>query len=183
MRKIKKEQTLFQKKPYRPIQVPVAKPPQPSPKPKKVKAEPLDGKAQVKQESGVNVKVENAGSGGETAAAYSEFKLMSCDRHGWRYDVMKFDSRKPVDITTWAAPVKLNRKDVRRGAGGEPDGPAAPVAVGPMLGPDGKPVIGMDGRMVMVDAEGKPIRPGEQQANGAADGKGKDKQGAMHIPH
>ena len=109
---------------------------------------------------------------------FMEYKLVSSKLNGWRYDVMKFDSRKPVDITTWAAPVKLNRKDVRRGAGGEPDGPAAPVAVGPMLGPDGKPVIGMDGRMVMVDAEGKPIRPGEQQANGAADGKGKDKEKA-----
>ena len=89
---------------------------------------------------------------------------------------MKFDSRKTVDINTWTGPVKLNRKDTRRSAAtGESDGPAAPVAVGPMLGPDGKPVIGMDGRVVMIDAEGKPIRPGAQAANGSADGKGKEK--------
>ncbi len=69
---------------------------------------------------------------------------------------MKFDSRKSVDILEWAAPVKLNRKDLRR-----PDtsanGTEAPKAVRPMLGPDGKPVIGVDGNVVMVDAEGKPI--------------------------
>ena len=41
------------------------------------------------------------------------------------------------------------------------------------MGPDGKPVIGMDGRVVMVDAEGRPIRA---NANGeGSNGKGKDK--------
>jgi hypothetical protein len=87
---------------------------------------------------------------------YTDYTLVSSALNGWKYDVMKFDSRKPVDILRWAAPVKLNRKDLRR-----PDtsvsGPEAPKAVGPMLGPDGKPVIGMDGRIVMIDAEGKPI--------------------------
>ncbi|KAH9038849.1 Rap30/74 interaction domain-containing protein [Lactarius hengduanensis] len=87
---------------------------------------------------------------------YTDYTLVSSALNGWKYDVMKFDARKPVDILRWAAPVKLNRKDLRR-----PDtsvsGPEAPRAVGPMLGPDGKPVIGMDGRIVMVDAEGKPI--------------------------
>lgn len=112
----------------------------------------------------------------ERAAApegpYTEYKLVSSPMNGWKYDVMKFDSRKPVDIGAWARPVKLNRKDVRRGAGGD-DAPPAPVAVAPMLGPDGKPVIGMDGRVVMVDAEGRPIRPGEQPADA---GKGKEKE-------
>ena len=92
---------------------------------------------------------------------------------------MKFDSRKPVDISAWARPVKLNRKEMRRPAGG-PDGVIAPpVAVGPMLGPDGKPVIGVDGKIVMVDAEGRPIRPGQQQqqqqaagASGSGSGSG-----------
>lgn len=69
---------------------------------------------------------------------------------------MKFDSRKSVDILEWAVPVKLNRKDLRR-----PDTPVngieAPKPVGPMLGQDGKPVMGVDGNIVMVDAEGKPI--------------------------
>ena len=106
---------------------------------------------------------------------FSEFRLMSSALNGWKYDVMKFDRRTAVDITTWARPVKLNRKELRRSTGDADEGPAAPVPVGPMLGPDNKPVIGMDGKVVMVDAEGKPIRPGDQ-ANGAGDGgKGKDK--------
>ena len=86
---------------------------------------------------------------------------MSCDRHGWQYDVFKFDSRKSVDIQTWPRPVKLNRKEIKRAdtsANAGAEGDVAPVPVGPMLGPDGKPVIGADGRIVMVDAEGKPIR-------------------------
>ncbi|OCH94079.1 hypothetical protein OBBRIDRAFT_789608 [Obba rivulosa] len=105
---------------------------------------------------------------------YAEFRLMSSALNGWKYDVMKFDSRKPVDIMEWQKPVKLNRKEPRRE---EPDGAVAvaPQAVGPMLGPDGKPVIGMDGRIVMVDAEGRPIRPGETHANGIVDAKGKEK--------
>lgn len=103
---------------------------------------------------------------------YSEYRLMSSALNGWKYDVMKFDSRKPVDIAEWPQPVKLNRKEPRRGDSGPSS--TAPQAVGPMLGPDGKPVIGMDGRVVMVDAEGKPIRPGETQATGSGEG-GKDK--------
>ncbi|KAL6299703.1 hypothetical protein BKA93DRAFT_577605 [Sparassis latifolia] len=104
---------------------------------------------------------------------FVEYKLMSSARNGWKYDVMKFDSRKAVDITTWAPPVKLNRKDPHR-SDGEATGAAVPQAVGPMLGPDGKPVIGADGKLVMVDAEGRPIRPGEVRADDGKD-KGKDK--------
>ena len=109
--------------------------------------------------------------------SFSEYKLVSSKPDGHKYDVMKFDSRKTVDINTWTGPIKLNRKDTGRSNGaGESDNPAVSAAVGPMLGPDGKPVVGMDGRVVMVDTEGKPIQPGEQHANGSADGgKGKDK--------
>lgn len=105
---------------------------------------------------------------------FQEFKLVSSQLNGWKYDVMKFDSRKPVDIATWRPPVKLNRKEPRREAD---DGMVdeGPKPVGPMLGPDGKPVVGPDGKIVMVDAEGRPIRPGE---GGSAGGdKGKDKAG------
>jgi len=46
-----------------------------------------------------------------------------------------------------------------------------------MLGPDGKPVIGMDGRIVMVDAEGKPIHgdgtPGSTKNKNGASAKRK----------
>ncbi|KAG6900965.1 hypothetical protein C0993_004402 [Termitomyces sp. T159_Od127] len=98
---------------------------------------------------------------------YQEFKLMSSALNGWKYDVMKFDSRKPVDLLRWKQPIKLNRKELRHD-----DGPVdgVPQAVAPMLGPDGKPVIGIDGKMVMVDAEGRPIHALEA-APGSAKGK------------
>ena len=98
---------------------------------------------------------------------YQEFKLMSSALNGWKYDVMKFDARKPVDISKWTLPIKLNRKELRR----ENDQDDTPTAVKPMLGPDGKPVIGMDGKIVMMDAEGRPIQP-EDGSNGK-DAKGK----------
>ncbi|KAJ7433846.1 transcription initiation factor [Mycena galericulata] len=94
---------------------------------------------------------------------FQEFKVMSSALNGWKYDVMKFDSRRPVDLTAWRAPIKLNRKEMRRD-----DVSVNQVAVGPMLGLDGKPVVGPDGKFVMVDAEGKPI-----QADGGRDVKGK----------
>jgi len=87
---------------------------------------------------------------------YIDYTLVSSALNGWKYDVMKFDSRKSVDILEWAVPVKLNRKDLRRPDTSVSD-TEAPKAVGRMLGQDGKPVIGMDGNFVMVDAEGKPI--------------------------
>ncbi len=107
---------------------------------------------------------------------YQDYKLMSCARHGWRYDVMKFDARRSVDIAAWPKPVKLNRKEPRR-EGAVTEGPlsvGAPTAVGPMVGPDGKPVIGADGRVVMVDAEGKPIHDAARGGAGAGASKGKD---------
>jgi transcription initiation factor TFIIF subunit alpha len=85
---------------------------------------------------------------------YQEFRLMSSALNGWKYDVMKFDSRKPIDISTWQAPIKLNRKDPHRE---ESSSSMVSEAVGPMLGLDGKPVIGPDGKIVMVDMEGRPI--------------------------
>ena len=106
--------------------------------------------------------------------SYTDYTLVSSALNGWKYDVMKFDSRKPVDVLRWTTPVKLNRKDIRR-----PDtsvnGPETPKAVGPMLGPDGKPVIGVDGRIVMVDAEGKPIHgdgtPGSSKSKNGSGAK------------
>ena len=87
---------------------------------------------------------------------YIDYTLVSSALNGWKYDVMKFDSRKSVDILEWAVPVKLNRKEPPRPDTSVND-TEAPKVVGPMLGPDGKPVIGVDGNIVMVDAEGKPI--------------------------
>jgi len=103
---------------------------------------------------------------------FQEYRLLSSSLRGWKYDVMKFDSRKPVDLLKWAEPVKLNRKDLRRD-----DRTAAansvPRAVGPMLGADGKKVVGADGKTVMVDAEGRPIHDSDETA--AANGKDKGK--------
>ncbi|KAF7301703.1 Transcription initiation factor [Mycena indigotica] len=94
---------------------------------------------------------------------FQEFKLMSSALNGWKYDVMKFDSRKPVDLTHWRGPIKLNRKDLRR-----EDAVTEQVPITHMLGPDGKPVIGSDGRIVMVDAEGKPIHADNGKAKQTA---------------
>ena len=104
---------------------------------------------------------------------YQEFRLLSSALNGWKYDVMKFDSRKPVDVFRWHTPIKLNRKDLRRD---EAATNVAPEAVGPMLGPDGKPVIGADGKMVMVDAEGRPIHANSSNGNGT---QSKDKGKAV----
>ncbi|KAF9221969.1 Rap30/74 interaction domain-containing protein [Gyrodon lividus] len=110
---------------------------------------------------------------------FSEYKLMSSALNGWKYDVMKFDSRKLIDVSTWEEPIKLNRKDLRR----QEAVPIQQVPAGPMLGPDGKPVIGPDGRIVMVDSDGRPItdttREGpsskEKETKGKGPGNGKKK--------
>jgi transcription initiation factor TFIIF subunit alpha len=104
-----------------------------------------------------------------------EYQLVTASTGGWDYDVMKFESRSSkVDPRTWEQPVKLNRKEPRRHESGVSS--EGPQAVGPMLGPDGKPVIGMDGRMVMVDAEGRPIHNNQnrgQDGGGRGGGRGR----------
>jgi transcription initiation factor TFIIF subunit alpha len=106
---------------------------------------------------------------------FQEFRLMSSALNGWKYDVMKFDSRKLVDISTWQTPIKLNRKEPKRE---DSAASSAPEAVGPMLGPDGKPVIGADGRLVMVDMEGRPIHNIDRSSSSSSvDLKGKGANG------
>lgn len=101
---------------------------------------------------------------------FQEFKIISSPQNGWKYNVMKFHSRDPVDVTTWQQPVKLNRKEPRRQEAGH----TVQEAVAPMLGLDGKPVIGADGRMVMVDEMGRPIHNVEgSSSQGGKDGKDK----------
>ncbi|KAJ7591011.1 transcription initiation factor [Mycena floridula] len=87
---------------------------------------------------------------------YQDFKLLSSALNGWKYDVMKFDARKTVDISTWQAPIKLNRKDLRR------DDPSlsGTQALTPMLGLDGKLVFGADGKPVMAGPDGRPVVDG-----------------------
>ncbi|TBU32744.1 hypothetical protein BD311DRAFT_774930 [Dichomitus squalens] len=99
---------------------------------------------------------------------FTEYRLMSSKLNGWKYDVMKFESRKKVEINDWARPVKLNRKDPHRN---DPTMQPAQQALAHMVGSDGKLVIGQDGKVVMVDALGRPVRePVEQKED-----KGKDK--------
>ena len=138
-------------------EVPQASPPVPNSRPKPTKLKE-DDEEELKLPEG----------------PYQEFRLLSSALNGWKYDVMKFDSRRPVDIFRWSRPIKLNRKDLRR----EEASNVVPEAVAPMLGADGKPVIGSDGRTVMVDSEGRPIQNttnggGSSQEKG---GKAKDKK-------
>ena len=96
---------------------------------------------------------------------------MSSKLNGWKYDVMKFESRKRIEINEWAKPVKLNRKDLHRA---DPAAQASQAAaVSAMVGSDGKLVVGADGKVVMVDAQGRPIR---HDYGDAKDEKGKDKK-------
>ncbi|KAF9075808.1 hypothetical protein BDP27DRAFT_1380466 [Rhodocollybia butyracea] len=99
---------------------------------------------------------------------FQEFRIMSSALNGWKYDVMKFDSRKSIDILRWQGPIKLNRKDLRRE---DPSLSGVGQAVRPMLGPDGQPVIGPDGKTVMVDNEGRPVTA-NSEASGSSKGKG-----------
>jgi len=96
---------------------------------------------------------------------------MSSNLNGWKYDVMKLENRKPVDVESWQQPVKLNRKELRRE--GPDDVVQVQEAVGPMLGPDGKPVIGSDGKMVMVDADGRPIHRNSGESSSSKPAKEK----------
>ncbi|KAH9853446.1 hypothetical protein C2E23DRAFT_915895 [Lenzites betulinus] len=110
---------------------------------------------------------------------FAEFRLMSSKLNGWKYDVMKFESRKRVDINAWAQPVKLNRKEPRREDAG---GAGAGQAVSQMVGSDGKLVVGADGKVVMVDAAGRPVRAPEEGAReDGAGGKGKEKGGKKRF--
>lgn len=102
---------------------------------------------------------------------YSEYQIVSTASKGWKYNIMKFaeSKDKEVELTKWRQPIKLNRKDYRppersnsgnsgvNGSGAGDEG--EDVKSTPMLGPDGKPVVGFDGRIVMVGPDGKVISP------------------------
>jgi transcription initiation factor TFIIF subunit alpha len=111
-----------------------------------------------------------APSQSEPEGPYQDFTLVSAGPDAWMYDIIKLEDRRTVDPQEWTGPVRLNRKDLRRAAAdGDGEGPQA---VGPMLGPDGKPVVGADGRTVMVDAEGRPIHPNAVPRGAGGRGRG-----------
>ncbi|KAF8507609.1 hypothetical protein JB92DRAFT_2959193 [Gautieria morchelliformis] len=114
------------------------------------------------------------------AGTFTDYQVISSSLGGWKYDIMKFDSRgKEVDLNKWNAPVKLNRKDYRPPNKAAQD-EAVPIELKAMVGPDGKPVIGPDGKVVMVGPDGKVPQGngvvGKQNGKDAAKGKGKGKQ-------
>ena len=111
---------------------------------------------------------------------YTDYQVISSSLLGWKYDIMKFDSRgKEVDLNKWNGPVKLNRKDYRPPENNSQEG-TPPVELTPMLGQDGKPVMGADGKIVMVGPDGKVPQPNgpssKQNGKDTAKGKGKGKQ-------
>ena len=110
----------------------------------------------------------------EFSGEFQEFRLLSSSLNGWKYNVMKFESHRLEDIDTWERPVKLNRKELKREQESR-DGPGVGLnlAITPMLGADGKPVIGGDGKIVMLDADGRPMNG--ERASGAAAAKPKER--------
>ncbi|ELU43830.1 hypothetical protein AG1IA_02147 [Rhizoctonia solani AG-1 IA] len=88
--------------------------------------------------------------------AYVDYKLTSSRHSDKKWDVFKLQSHHdtPIDLHSWPAPVKLNRKDFKsRNQVEEAAGPLIP-----MLGEDGKPVIGADGKIVMLNADGTRVK-------------------------
>ncbi|KIY49200.1 Rap30/74 interaction domain-containing protein [Fistulina hepatica ATCC 64428] len=124
---------------------------------KKTRPPPLPpAAADVPSQSTFDSNEDDANGGIEVPqGSFVEYKIMSTADAGWKYDVMKFEAHKPIEITDWKAPIKLNRKDIHRE---DRDLAAQPQAVAEMHGLDGRPVVGADGNIVMVDADGRPIR-------------------------
>jgi transcription initiation factor TFIIF subunit alpha len=108
---------------------------------------------------------------------YTDFKIISCDINSAKFNGFKFDIRKPVKLSEMAKPIKLNRKDPLRREDDTDE--VANVPLTPMLGLDGKPVIGADGQMVMVGPDGRPAaqhaRPKPTPTPDSKDTKGKRK--------
>ncbi len=82
---------------------------------------------------------------------YKDYKIFSHDPEDMKFNGFRFNSEKKVSLPHMHRPVKLNRKDPLRKV------EEAPYVgkLEPMMGPDGKPVIGSDGQVVMVDATGE----------------------------
>lgn len=120
---------------------------------------------------------------------HTDYQILSAPGKNWKYNVMKFaESRdKDVELMKWKQPIKLNRKDYRppeRSNNGSMGGlsvngsaagsEAEDIKKTPMLGPDGKPVIGPDGRIVMVGPDGKVVpSTGSGATSGAVGGSSK----------
>ncbi|KAG8742655.1 hypothetical protein FRC10_001138 [Ceratobasidium sp. 414] len=102
------------------------------------------------------------------SGAFVDYKLFSSRHSDRKWDIFKLQTHHdtPIDLYTWPAPLKLNRRDYK--SRNEVEEQAGPVT--PMLGPDGKPVIGPDGKIVMLNADGTRVKK-EEETKGKKKGK------------
>ncbi|CAE6477507.1 unnamed protein product, partial [Rhizoctonia solani] len=100
--------------------------------------------------------------------SYVDYILTSTRHSDKKWDVFKLQSHHdaPIELNAWPAPVKLNRKDFK--SRNEVEEAAGPLT--PMLGQDGKPVIGPDGKIVMLNADGTRVKK-EDDPKGKKKGK------------
>lgn len=97
------------------------------------------------------------------AAGYTDYELFSHVEDSYTYNTIRLRPNNPIPVSleSFRPPVKLNRKNAKF------KGPAGDTAVAgtsrepkwkPMKGPDGKEVVGKDGKTVMVGmVDGKEV--------------------------
>lgn len=115
---------------------------------------------------------------------FSDYELFSHVEDTYTYNTLRLKPNNPSPVTfnSFVQPVKLNRKNAKfKGPGGEGvAGSSREPKWKPMKGPDGKEVVGKDGKVVMVGmVDGKEVLQAnwgkEEPAKGkAADGKKKN---------
>ena len=143
-------------RPYKRLDVPSSKPGSPS----KPRASPNAGRSARKPAAEEDSNDEELLRRPPPQGAYTDFVLMSSGgQEGMVFDIMKFDSRKPVGFENWTQPLKLNRKNPPPR---ESDDAPKPGKITPMLGADGNLVIGPDGNVVMMQ-DGRPIMPKKEE--------------------
>lgn len=90
-----------------------------------------------------------------TPSSYSDFRLVSTGTGGYKFNVLKFNTPKPIDPRTLPPPVLLNRKDPRN-AGRAPPPPPDPNQLSTEVGADGK-LIPLSELKPVLDIHGKPM--------------------------
>lgn len=138
----------------------------PIPEPKR-RRPPPPKQAPVKSEAGNTPAPSDTPQG-----AFVDYKLTSSRHSDKKWDVFKLQSHHdaPIDLQVWPTPIKLNRRDFK--SRNEVEEQAGPLT--PMLGQDGKPVIGSDGKLVMLNADGTRVKKEEETKPGKKGGKAKE---------
>jgi transcription initiation factor TFIIF subunit alpha len=119
----------------------------------------------------------------DVPVSFTDYELlMAPNDDGFKYNLFRFraGNKDQVDLTTFATPIKLNRKNPKP----PPPPTTAPIAgssrasapdIKPMLGADGKVVIGKDGQPVMVTTvDGQEVPLSKQQLKERQKLNGKD---------